>query len=104
MVLKEAADRSLDEEERPIRDFENVEAYIMKAYYFYFLKCMRKVPLLGRTFNKYLYHYLAFCYDAAVNHIEAHEKTHHILKGVKLETNFSIHVIRYLKVKKSATK
>ncbi len=81
-MLKEACDRAIDEEEKPLDDFKHVHSYIMKDTYRSVLKCMRKAPLVGRFFNKYLYHYLSFCYDCAINFREGHTRAQKILPQV----------------------
>ena len=82
-LLKESADRAIDHEKKPMKDFDFLENYMMKARFFKFVKCIQRIWCCGKFFQKYLFHYLTDCYDLCVNFVEDHDKAELLIKEVK---------------------
>ena len=79
IVLIESADRALDHEELPMKDWEYINSYIVSDSWIATLNDLTHIPLLGRLFNQYLFEHFSLSYDILVNYIEAHEEASHMI-------------------------
>ena len=88
IVLIESADRALDHEEHPMKDWEFIKSYIVSDSWIAALSELTQIPLLGRLFNQYLFEHFSLSYDILVNYIEAHEEASHMIQQVILNKDF----------------
>ena len=74
--LIESADRALDHDSTPMKDWDFIQSYIKGELFLKFLSCFGKVPCLGPYLYRTLYHDLSLTYDMIVNFVEAHHRAY----------------------------
>lgn len=89
LVLMESADRAMDHEYLPMKDWEFLQSYFLGGRTLQFIGRLARIPLIGELFNSYLFNHFSFTYDVCINFIEAHEEASKMLIDVIIESQFS---------------
>jgi hypothetical protein len=89
IVLMEAADRAIDLENEPIKDWEFIQSYFLSGKVLRFIGTLSKIPMIGKLFSSYMFKHFSFTYDVCVNFIEAHEEATKMLVNVVIESVYS---------------
>lgn len=82
VVLIESADRAMDHEEQPMKDWSFIQTYIISDTFLNILSKLSQIPLLGRLFRTYLFEHFSLSYDIIVNFIEGHEEATRMISQV----------------------
>ena len=88
MVLLESADRAIDHDTTPLRDFEFIKSYLISAGYTSFLDCMQKIPFIGNYFKQLLFAHFSLGYDVIVNYIEGHELAAYLISEMLTQNEY----------------
>ena len=92
VVLIEAADRSLDHEADPMRDWEFIKSYIVSERTLYILNVMQGWPCIGKYSKKYLFNKITKSYDVIISYIEGHEKANSMIQSI-IENKYYVNKI-----------
>lgn len=83
IVLIESADRCMDHEDWPMKDWEFIQSYILSESALNWLNSLSSIPIIGTWIKKlYLFEQYSLSYDILINFLEAHEETCHLLQKV----------------------
>ena len=82
IVLMESADRSLDHESDPIKDWEFIHSYVMSHTLLDIFTWLSHRPCLGRFFKSHLFEQFSLSYDIIVNFVEGHERSRKMIQMV----------------------
>ena len=88
IVLMEAVDRAMDNEDTPMQDWSFVLSYIISDNYLKFLSTLSQAPLIGKIFRSYLFDHFSLSYDIIVNFIEGHDQATKMIQQVIQNKNF----------------
>lgn len=81
-ILVASAERSLDNDSKPLDDWNIIKDYIQGGPLLNTYKALKSAPLVGRIFMRLTYSSLANSYDVASTFIECHEKTRDTMKEI----------------------
>ena len=79
VVLIESADRALDYEDKPMKDWSFLKSYLVSDTFVNFLGWLSAIPFFGRLFKSSLFNHFSLSYDICVNFIEGHEEASKML-------------------------
>jgi len=92
IFLTNLADEALDDEDKPMNDWEPCEDPnfgLATPDHIQFLSKWLKTPCIGRLAKWYLDMILSYSYDISVAFIEAHEEANKMIKGVVHNDDFA---------------
>jgi len=88
VLLIESADRALDHENTPMKDWGFLKTYLVSDTFVNLLGFLSSIPLFGKMFKSSLFNHFSLSYDICVNFIEAHEEASKMLIKVIENQNF----------------
>jgi hypothetical protein len=72
-TLIESADRALDHESEPLKDWDFIKTYLASDTYLNFISFLSRIPLIGGIYKQKIFMHHSLAYDIIVNFVDAHE-------------------------------
>jgi hypothetical protein len=79
VILIESADRALDHENTPMKDWGFLKTYLVSDTFVNCLGFFSQIPFIGKMFRSHLFNHFSLSYDICVNFIESHEEASKML-------------------------
>eukprot|EP01022_Parablepharisma_sp_SALTPOND_P016874 TRINITY_DN2581_c0_g1_i1.p1 TRINITY_DN2581_c0_g1~~TRINITY_DN2581_c0_g1_i1.p1 ORF type:complete len:1025 (+),score=74.22 TRINITY_DN2581_c0_g1_i1:1173-4247(+) len=81
-ILRESVDRAMDDSNYPLSQWKTVEQYLISNKTVRFLRCLDKIPLIGRISKWFLRGRLSLSYETGIVFILGYLKAEHLFANI----------------------